>query len=121
MFVIKRGDTANPLKVTITDSTGAVVIATTDTVVFNMRHRGGSEMTVTAGQATDWSGNALDGSGAFGSAAGQVMYTFADADVDEAGEYDGEFKVTKAAGTIFKCPTKGFISIQIVEDLELEA
>jgi len=107
-FTIKRNDLlpileailrdANENPVDLTDATG---------VVFHMREEAGAAMKIT------------DGLAAIGSnpAAGQVSYAWQTDETDTSGIFLAEFEVTWTGGKIQTYPSKGYISVEVVDDL----
>lgn len=103
-FHLKVGDTKEPINATCLDSAGAIVDLTGATVVFRMAQFGSGARKVNA-TATIVS-----------AAAGTVRYQWLTADVNTAGEYEGEFRVTFSGGAIQSFPNASTISILIHQD-----
>lgn len=100
-FYIKQGDTSPAILVSLlpsdTDITGAAG------VVFNMRLRGTTTPVIDRKAATIVA--------ATGPA--QLNYSWASGDTDVAGEYEAEFEVTRADGSVETFPNDSYIDIVI--------
>lgn len=102
-FYIKQNDTSPALDVTFLptrDFTGF------QAVVFNMWLK--SDNTVKVNRAA---GAAIDAS------VGNFKYTWAAADTDTAGIYEGEFEITLSDGSIETYPNGEYIEIVITDDI----
>ena len=101
-FFIKRGDTSPAIRYALepadTNLTGAAVR-------FQMRVRGGVQV--------------LDAGAAVIAAIGTptVQYDWVPADTATAGQFEAEFRVVYADGTIETFPNCGFITVRIAEDV----
>lgn len=111
-FNIKRGDTSPAISSELQDNDGQVVDLTGAEVRFLMKERGGTALTV-------------DGTADIGSpaTAGVVSYTWVapigetPGDTDVAGEYDAEWEVTFADGTVQTFPNSRHLEVLIKRDL----
>ncbi|MES2753834.1 MAG: hypothetical protein V4659_04140 [Pseudomonadota bacterium] len=104
-FYIKRGDRLPLLRRPLLAPDGGPLDLTGATVVLNVRARGGA-MKVTNAACTVIAP----------AAAGVVEYGWAAIDTDTAGTFDAEFTAT-FAGLPITVPNKGFLQIEIGEDL----
>ena len=102
-FIAKRGDTSPALLYTMnpqpTTMTGA-------TVVFNLSRLSDNVLVINRATA-DW----IDANGIF-----KLRYQWGTGDLVD-GQFKGEFEVTYADATIGSWPNKGFIPVNIGEDL----
>lgn len=111
-FSIKRNDLLPVLEAILKDANDNPVDLTDATdVVFHMREEDGETLKI-------------DGvAGTFGAnrATGKVIYAWRwldpDFDTDTSGLFLAEFEVTWTGGKIQTFPSRGYISIQIVDDL----
>jgi len=109
-FVVKRGDTAKPLRFHLrrenSDGTYSDIDLSGASAAFYMRERGKRT-------------NTVDGSACTISAAtsGKGYYDFQAADVDTAGIYDAEIVVTYSDSTIESFPEDEHLTIIIIDDL----
>lgn len=111
-FQIKRGDTAPVLIVTLNDRLGvAVDLSTATGVVFVMRSTLAATNTVPLVTGSCVVSDQT-------TSAGQVTYSWVAGDTNHAGAFLGEFVVTWATGREQTFPTVGYITIQVVDDLE---
>lgn len=99
-FKIKRGDTSPALSRVLRDGSGEPVNLVGATVVFNMWLLG-SDATVDHAAVTIGPGN------------GQVVYEWQAGDTANNGEYEAEFKVTYADGTIESFPNDSNMTVLI--------
>lgn len=102
---VKRGDTAPPILVVLTDARDTPVDLTGATVRFKMRLASGGTLKVDA-EAT-----VLD------AARGAVRYAWASADTDTAGDYVAEFQATFGDGTVESFPNSGNLTVSVTADL----
>lgn len=104
-FYIKQDDTSPALLVELTPSDVDITGATG--VVFSMRQRGSTTAKVNRAAA------------ALVSPAGpaSLSYAWDAADTDTAGEFEGEFEVTRSDGSIETFPNDGYIAIIITGDI----
>lgn len=102
----KKGDTYPSLGYTVRDAQGKLLDMTDAIVDFSMIHKETNVLKVdhAAGLADD---------------VGHISYSWADADVDTEGEFLGEFRVTLSSGKEFAVPRKGFLTIIIMESLDV--
>lgn len=103
-FYLKKGDRLPKLRSTLVDGDGVAINLTGATVAFRMRPRTGGALKVNAAAAI------------VTAASGIVEYSWAAADVDTAGDFDGEFAVT-LAGLVQTVPASGFVLITIAAPL----
>lgn len=113
-FYIKSGDTSPDLVTTLLDADGAAVNLTGATVRFLMRPRGETELTVDGTAVIDDD-----------ETSGIVSYQWAEADplydivgdTTTAGDYDAEFEVTFADGSVQTFPNSRYLRIKILRQL----
>ncbi len=110
-FTIKRNDLLPVLEAILKDANNEPVDLTDATgVVFHMREEEGEALKI-------------DGvAGTFGAnrATGKVIYAWVSngtKDTDTSGLFLGEFEVTWTGGKIQTFPSKGYITVEIVDDL----
>jgi hypothetical protein len=104
-FVIKQGDTSPSLMVNLLDSSRQSADLTGSTVLFHFRRVRGTTVVTTAPAVIVDAG------------AGQVRYDWRAQDTATAGDYEGEFEVTYADGSIETFPNEGFIEISMPEQI----
>lgn len=109
-FYLKRGDTMPYLVATLSDDSGPVDL-TDATVKFVLRHA--RTRCATSEPALLFKKPAVVAD----AASGIVRYEWADGDTDVAGQFDGEFEVTFAAGGRWTFPSSGYIPVSIGADL----
>lgn len=102
MITIKRNDTKDNLKATLSNDKGPVDL-TGSTVNFIMAKHG---VVKTKRQADIQ--DAINGI---------VWFVFDDVDTDKTGEYQAEFEVTFSDGRIETFPSDDYITINIIDDL----
>lgn len=90
---------------TLKDGNDEVIELSGSTVRFHMRQIG--ETTV----AVDESATIYDVD------AGQVSYVFSASDTATSGSFQAEFEVTNTDGTIETFPNKGYIRVEITDDI----
>lgn len=112
-FVIKRNDTASPIRSTLENSGGTAVTIQGATILFKMAPISGGTLTLAGSGTIDQVG---DGSGTAG-LMGQVHYNWPAAAVATAGLYAGEWEVTYTSGTVQTFPNGDPILIRINKDL----
>lgn len=95
-FFLKVGDRLPLFRVTLKDGNGDAVDLTGCTVAFSMREQGSATKKITAAAAT-----------VITAASGIVEYTWAALDVDAAGTYLCEWRVTTGAGKVQTIPNDG--------------
>lgn len=104
-FYIKQGDTSPAIRYELlprsVDLTGA------GSVVFNMRDKGTQTVKVSRGV-----GSVVTATGT-----PTVQYAWDAADTDTVGDFEGEFEVEFADGSIGTFPNKGYIDIEIGDDI----
>ena len=103
-FVIKRNDTSPSIQGTCKDADGNAVDITGATIRFHM-------IDADEDLIVDAAATIADGTG------GVVRYDWQAADTDVAGAYQAEFEVTYSDATVESFPSRGFIGVQIYEDL----
>jgi hypothetical protein len=100
-FNIKRGDTSPALRFALEPATINLLGAT---VAFQMRARRGVIL--------------VDAAAVIDTATPPILrYDWASGDTTRAGIYEGEFRVTYSDGSVETFPNRGFISININEDV----
>lgn len=104
VFEIKRNDTSPAILFSLDPAVNLVGAA----VVFSMRPRGGGA-TVIDRAAASVHGDA--------SVSSVVRYDWAVGDTADAGSYEAEFEVTYLDGSVETFPNRGFISVQVWEDI----
>lgn len=105
-LTIKRGDTRPFFGVSLVDGSGVeVVLATNDSVRFSMRES--SSQTVKVNRAV----------AVFEAGGGDVEYRWQAGDTDTAGEYECEWEVTFADGTIQTFPAYDYDLVYIEGDI----
>lgn len=111
-FTIKQGDSAPPLQVTLTDSTGAVIDLSGNLgITFEMKlrqHAGNDAVARKVDAVATVVGPETDG---------VVKYDWVSADTTDVGEYVGEFRIVGSDGKIRTAPNPAFITVRVVEDL----
>lgn len=108
-FYIKEGDTLPVLTGTIRDANGAAQDLTNATaVVFKMRKKNATALLVQTGVASILS-PASDG---------RVSYAWGADAARVAGDYEAEFEAVFANGTKLTAPTRGYIDVHVVADLD---
>ena len=105
-FYLKTGDTSPALSVTLKDADGNAVDLTGATVVFNMNNED-DEQVIDRGACT-----------ILVAASGTVKYSWSAADTATAGYYTAEFEVTYSDTTVETFPNRGYLEVQITDDLE---
>ena len=100
-FIIKRADTSPALRYELKPSNITLAAAS---VQFQMRVKGGDTV-------IDASADIVDPSPPV------VEYKWQDGDTDVEGCYEAEFRVTYLDGTRETFPNRGFIQVQIGEDI----
>lgn len=104
-LTIKRGDTRPYFSVTLVDGFGEeVILNVDDTVRFSMRD---SSSTVIVNRQT----------AAFTPGSGDVEYRWQVGDTDVAGDFDAEWEVTYADGTVQTFPAYDFDWVYIEGDI----
>jgi len=100
---VKQGDLYPDVETTVQDEANANVDLTGATVKFSMRSsRNPSVAALSLVTAT-----IVD------APTGKISYQWAAGNTDTPGTYEGEFRVTPAAGDPFRVPTEGYIAINI--------
>jgi hypothetical protein len=102
-YVLKAGDSWPPLAATLSDGSGPVNLTTADSVRWIMK----SGSTVVSGPCVV--ADAVNG---------RVAYAWDPGDTDTAGAYQGEFEVTWNVGEVETFPNDGYVSVQIIADLD---
>lgn len=98
-FQIKQGDTSPSLLYNLSPAPSTLVGAT---VVFNMKQ--GSTVVINRASAVIVS-------------ASQLRYDWDAGDTDTVGSFLGEFEITYADGSVGTWPNRGFIPINVYEDI----
>lgn len=100
----KRLDTYKPLIATVTDESGqAVNLTDADSVTFSMVNAETGELKIAAGAASFVDPKS----------SGKVKYPWDDNDLNEAGEFEGEFKVVWSASEAQRAPQKHRILVTV--------
>jgi hypothetical protein len=105
-FTVKQFDRRPLLVGILSDEDGVVNLTTAGSVFFNMRESGGGAVKVTRGSTAITS-----------AAAGEVTYTWGTADLDTAGDYEGEFEVVWNDGKAETFPSADYIEITVIDDI----
>ena len=105
-FYIKENDTRPAITAILTDANDAAVNLTGATVAFSMRVEPAGSVKLSAVSA-----NVTD------SEAGQVSYSWATGNTDTAADYEAEFQVTFAGGTIQTFPGRNWIFVHVIDDI----
>jgi hypothetical protein len=109
-IAMKRGDSrpklVRNLKQTVNTVETAINLTTATSVLFHMRRNDGA-------------GALLGGTCAITNAVtGEVTYTWVTADTASAASYNGEFQINWNDGGVETVPNGGFITIDVLEDLD---
>lgn len=107
-FYLKKNDTGPALVATLADSEGNAVSLSGATARFHMRVRGAAALTTDAAATVDPDQVTNKG---------KVTYSWAAADTDVAGEFEGEFQVTFGGGVIETFPNRKNLAILITDEL----
>jgi hypothetical protein len=105
-FYIKQNDTRPAITANLTDANDAAVNLTGATVKFNMRVDPAGATKVSLGAATIEDAEA-----------GQVSYSWTASNTDTADDYEAEFQVTFAGGTVQTFPGRNWIAVHIIDDI----
>ena len=103
-FTIKRNDTRPAIRVTLSTAPTDVITS----VTFKMADKAGTSIVSAAGTIV---------SQPSATAGGVVEYAWLAADTDQAGRMRGEMQVTFDDARVETYPNKGFIDIEITEDI----
>jgi hypothetical protein len=110
-FLIKRGDTGPAIEFTLRDQNGnRVDISGYQDINFYMRDVEEGLLAV--------ENNVSGGVGVADAERGNVYYEWESGDTDEIGNYHAELEVIYNDGTRETFPNKGFIDIEVTEDLK---
>ncbi len=101
-FFIKRGDTSPAIRYVLEPAT---TILSGATVRFQMRERGGALVIDASALVTAATGTPA------------VQYNWLAADTGTAGQFEAEFRVVYADGSIETFPNSGYITVRIAEDV----
>lgn len=104
-FYIKQGDTSPNLNAVLKDGNGQVIDLTGATITFRMSPINSETLTVNKLASI---ASAQDGS---------VTYGWQSSDTSAVGSYYAEFEVLAANGTVETFPNKGYVRIEITDDL----
>jgi hypothetical protein len=111
-FTLKVGNTGVPLIATLLDADDAAIDLTGATVTLSMALPNSTTKKINASACTVLNQSTDKGG---------VQYNFTSGNVDTAGDYDAEFKVTFAGGAVVLYPTdvgqKSYIRIHIQESI----
>ena len=102
IHVVRKGDLAPDLEITVRDQDGVAVNLTSATVTFTMANSQTGVAKVVAQAAT-----------LVVAASGTVKYAWAGTDTDTAAKYDAIFRVTPASGDPYTVPTRGSITVVV--------
>jgi len=103
-MIVKQGDLFPDVETTVKDENGVVVdITGTSQITFSMRNSRNPSSVPINGAA----GVLVNGP------QGQIAFRWGAGQTDVAGTYEGEFKLTPAAGDAFRVPTSGYITVII--------
>ena len=104
-FYIKQNDTRPAIIANLTDANDAAVNLTGATVKFNMRVEPAGATKVSAGATIE------------DAEAGQVSYSWIEANTDTADDYEAEFEVSFAGGGVQTFPGRNWIAVHVVDDI----
>ena len=110
-ILVKTGDTAPSVKVTLLDASSQAVDLAGATVKFIMSATPTSTPVVDAAAVLEQVGDGSDGS------KGKVRYDWLVTDTATAGSYVAEFEVVYASGKRQTFPTTGYVDVTINGDL----
>ena len=105
-FFIKQNDTRPTLDAALRDDRDRPVDIAGATVVFHMRNAADDTVVISSGSV-----------GVLSTARGEVRYTWVAADTATAGNFEGEFQVTFAGGSVQTFPNDEYIKIVITDDV----
>ena len=105
-FYIKENDTRPAITAILTDANDAAVNLTGATVAFSMRVEpaGAIKLSAVSANVTN-------------SEAGQVSYSWVTGNTDTPADYEAEFQVTFAGGTIQTFPGRNWIFVHVIDDI----
>ena len=107
-FSIKQNDLLPELDAILQAANGSPVNLTNAvSIVFHMREEDGETMKITDGIVVINDNPAT----------GQVSYAWVDTDTDTSGLFYCEFEVTWPGSKIQTFPSRGYVSVQILDDL----
>lgn len=113
---VKESDTSPIVRAVLRDGADQPVdLAGIQGVRFIMKRLRDTTLIVDADAVVDQVGDGSDGT------KGYVRYAWEIGDTDEAGGFLGEFEVTYADGDVETFPNDGYLTIAILEDLEVTA
>jgi len=104
-FIIKQGDTSPSLAARLVTADNQSANLAGATVVFHFRKTRGVASVVSAAAVV------VD------PATGQVRYDWTESDTAASGNFEGEFEVTYADGSIETFPNEGYIDILVPEQI----
>jgi hypothetical protein len=104
-YTIKAGDAGAAIGAVLADASGPVDLSGASVRFVMADAQTGAVKVAAAATITD-------------AAAGAVSHTWAAADLDTAGSYLAEFEVTFGSGEIATFPSAGWITIEVVDDLD---
>ena len=107
-YTVKRNDTAKTMPATLKDVDDVVVNLTDATIVWSMRGKSDRVLKVDQKSASIVNSPGTDG---------KVEYTWAAADVDLSGEFEGEWQVTFSGGKIQTYPNDRHAQVRVVDDI----
>lgn len=124
-FYINKGDTSDPLEVTLRDDQNNTVDLSNASVKFQMAQVGASSLKVDSNEAADGLSSATDGDGVDIDDAtnGDVTYHWDASDTDTAGYFNAYFLVDYSGGTGngFNAdqtfPNENYLVIKVDDDL----
>lgn len=111
-ILMKAGDTAPMVRVTLLDEQGAPVDLLGASVRFVMATASEPRTVAVDQEAT----NAQNTDGSDGSK-GRVEYAWGEGDTETPGAYVAEFEVTYASGEVQTFPTEDYVDVTIYDDL----
>jgi len=103
-FTIKQGDTSPSLVANLVTPSRQPVFLGGASVLFHMRGRRSTGVLTAAATVVD-------------AETGQVRYDWAEGDTAVAGDFEAEFEVTYADGSVETFPNEGYIDITIPEQI----
>tara|TARA_Y100000310_G_scaffold124109_1_gene122851 strand:- start:561 stop:893 length:333 start_codon:yes stop_codon:yes gene_type:complete len=105
-FYIKQNDTRPAITANLTDANDAAVNLTGSSVKFNMRVEPAGTTKISLGAAIIENAEA-----------GQVSYSWTSSNTDTADDYEGEFQVTFAGGSVQTFPGRNYIAVHVIDDV----
>lgn len=107
-FSIKRNDLLPILEAILQDaSRNPIDLSNAVSIVFHLREEKGAKLKIEDGVVV------IDAN----PKTGKITYSWVDTDTDTSGVFLGEFEVTWTGAKKQTFPSKGYISVQIIDDL----